>query len=91
MRLMKNGLVRETDRPAEIDRLTAAGYEVELDDEEAREVLEDNLMDLTVERLRELCRQRGMTPPASARKAELARAVAAYDLAHPKAEEAEDG
>lgn len=87
MRLTKNGLVRETDRAAVIDRLTAAGYEVELNDEEAREVLEDNLMDMTVERLRELCRQRGMTPPASAKKAELAQAVAEYDLAHPKTED----
>lgn len=90
MRFVKNGLVRETDRKTEMERLASMGYEVLLDAEEAIETLEENLMELTVEQLRELCRQRGMTPPASARKPELALAVAQFDMAHPK-EEAQYG
>lgn len=88
MRLMKNGLVRETDSRCEIDRLAATGYTPVEDGTDAdsessvRTVMVNALMRQTVEQLREHCLQRGLEPPASAKKAELAEAVAEYDLCH---------
>lgn len=91
MRLMKNGLVRETDSRREIDRLIATGYtpvedfapgEEAADGGSVRTVMVNALMRQTVEQLREHCLQRGLEPPASAKKAELAEAVAEYDLCH---------
>lgn len=88
MRLVKNGLVRETDSQREIGRLTALGYAPVEDGTDAdsessvRTVMINTLMRQTVEQLREHCLQRGLEPPASAKKAELAEAVAEYDLAH---------
>lgn len=97
MRLTKNGLVRETDRPAEINRLAAIGYKpleagvpLSAEDQARAERIKD-LMRLPVTDLRVMCADRDMTPPANVKKAELAEAVVAYDLAHADAEESEDG
>lgn len=93
MRLAKNGLVRETDRPAEINRLAAIGYqplEASIPFPTEDQAVKD-LMKQTAEQLRAMCRERGMDPPANVKKAELAEAVAAYDLAQIEAEGPEDG